>query len=536
MPKSPAPIGVPQDWTHHHVVFGGAPPAPDTKAALASEPRYLHQKLRQAAALKQKPAKFHGNKHKVDWSVNLGGSAAFLAPGTYPAKYTFDINASPSCASDFAVFALNVAGSGTQATIVAYNNLYTGTPAGLCAGTAPTVLWAYNTGTAINTSPVLSLNGKKVAWIANANPPVLHVLTIGTGAGNGAAVNSPAVPGVGNNAVDTTVTFGSVGDTRSSLFVDYTNDVGYAASNDGNIHKFTGIFAGTPAEVLGGGWPVLNADGANRVLTSIIYDSVSRNLFYGTDLGTFGYIRETGSTRGVCLTGSPPCRGLFTYNVGVGNPVIDAPLLDVVAQNVFVFVGNDGTGHARVQQTDTQLSSSGPSATLGLNGANLYAGTFDNNYYIAPSSGFLYTCGYAPGAATPTLYRIGFNAAAAMNTATDGSSLLLSNTASQCSPVTEVFNAPTLKDWLFVSVTGGCVGTGGGGAGCVNSLNVTSSFPGAVTQARPAAGGTSGIVVDNISTLGQASSIYFSTQANGTCGDGGSGTGCAVKMTQSGLN
>jgi len=43
-------------------------------------------------------------------------------------------------------------------------------------------------------------------------------------------------------------------------------------------------------------------------------------------------------------------------------------------------------------------------------------------------------------------------------------------------------------------------------------------------------------VVDNVSTQAQASSIYFTTLANTTCGDGVSGGGCAVKLTQSGLN
>jgi hypothetical protein len=54
-------------------------------------------------------------------------------------------------------------------------------------------------------------------------------------------------------------------------------------------------------------------------------------------------------------------------------------------------------------------------------------------------------------------------------------------------------------------------------------------------QARSEAGGTSGIVIDNVSSLAQASSIYFSTLATTTCGDGNSG-GCAVKLTQAGLN
>jgi hypothetical protein len=52
-------------------------------------------------------------------------------------------------------------------------------------------------------------------------------------------------------------------------------------------------------------------------------------------------------------------------------------------------------------------------------------------------------------------------------------------------------------------------------------------------------GGISGAVVDNISTSGQASSLYFSTlgNLNGACGTNPSGdkTACAVKRTQNGL-
>jgi hypothetical protein len=47
-------------------------------------------------------------------------------------------------------------------------------------------------------------------------------------------------------------------------------------------------------------------------------------------------------------------------------------------------------------------------------------------------------------------------------------------------------------------------------------------------------GGTSGIIVDNVSSSTQASSIYFSTLNNQGCSTGGNGR-CATKLTQSGL-
>jgi hypothetical protein len=51
--------------------------------------------------------------------------------------------------------------------------------------------------------------------------------------------------------------------------------------------------------------------------------------------------------------------------------------------------------------------------------------------------------------------------------------------------------------------------------------------------------GSSGIIVDNNSTSAQASSLYFSNQGNSTnaikCNTT-TNVGCAIKVTQSGLN
>ena len=82
------------------------------------------------------------------------------------------------------------------------------------------------------------------------------------------------------------------------------------------------------------------------------------------------------------------------------------------------------------------------------------------------------------------------------------------------------------------------------------SIDVTGNPtwpPAAITNAvslpTNVAGATSGIVVDNTSTSAQASSIYFSLGANSTGAGPGlpscdttPGVGCAVKLTQSGLN
>ena len=550
--KQVARMGVPHDWSHSHVVFS-RPASLPTAMQLQKDNRFWQQSVQHHATVFQREVThaiqdadaqgfvFRHQRHhrhaRVDWSVTLGHGGSSLAQATFPAKYSFDINAGPSCANDFVVFALSINGAGNQATIVGYNNLYTepgGT--GFCSGTGPTVNWAYNAGTLIQTSPVLSLNGTKVAWVTSANPPILHVLTIGTTGSNGTSVISPAVPGTGNNAVNTTVTYGSRGNTRSSVFVDYKNDVGYVGADDGNVYKFTGIFQGTPALVSGGGWPVTVR--SDIILTAPIFDSVTKNIFVGGSDGNLYYVREVGSTLGACTSGSPPCLGSTSVTVSNGHAVVEPPIVDSTTGGVFAEAGDNGAGNAELVQADTALSGSSVVTVLvGRNGGqNLYSGAFDNNYFTSVGTGFLYLCGKAASSERPTLYRIGFNSSGVLNSTTDGSSLVLSTNNNQCSPLTEIFNSPTNRDWLFVSVPNACTGSGGGNAGCIMSFDITSGFPSASAHATAEASGTSGIVVDNVSTAAQASSIYFTNLNNATCGDGIGGGGCAVKLTQAGLN
>ena len=78
-----------------------------------------------------------------------------------------------------------------------------------------------------------------------------------------------------------------------------------------------------------------------------------------------------------------------------------------------------------------------------------------------------------------------------------------------------------------------------GSLGQLVGVNVTTGTPVTATGSpvtEPSAnGGTSGIVVDNISSAAQAASIYFTTLAAGTNANCGTGNFCAVKLTQSGL-
>jgi hypothetical protein len=108
----------------------------------------------------------HRRLHK-DWSETLGPSGtAGNAGGTtglgeFPATFT----TGTSC-TDYAIYNNGLAGSASQANIIAYNNLYSS-----CNGGVPTPYWAYNTGTlggtsgTITNSVVLSLDGTQAAFV-----------------------------------------------------------------------------------------------------------------------------------------------------------------------------------------------------------------------------------------------------------------------------------------------------------------------------------------------------------------------------------
>ena len=158
---------------------------------------------------------------KIDWSVSLG--AGIVAPNTYPAKYSFDITADPSCTDDFVVFGLNVRGTATQANLLGLNQLYRGT-GGLCGTGTANVNWAYNGSTAagsVLTSPIISLDGTKIAYVESAaSSAVFHVLTWKAGGRDighlGCSSNSQRrlhcnqfVPQVGDLSASSTVTLAS---------------------------------------------------------------------------------------------------------------------------------------------------------------------------------------------------------------------------------------------------------------------------------------------------------------------------------------
>ena len=93
----PTRIGLPQDWTHRHVVFNRQLLSRHPELA-AAEPRVLHQFLQRmpysTAVLSGVSDEAPSSTMHRDWSVNLGaGKVAF---GMSPVKYGFDVNAPPA--------------------------------------------------------------------------------------------------------------------------------------------------------------------------------------------------------------------------------------------------------------------------------------------------------------------------------------------------------------------------------------------------------------------------------------------------------
>jgi hypothetical protein len=105
--------------------------------------------------------------------------------------------------------------------------------------------------------------------------------------------------------------------------------------------------------------------------------------------------------------------------------------------------------------------------------------------------------------------------------------------------VTEFFNGAT--DYIFLSTIAfsnysGCGTTPSISIGCVVGFNVTSgsiSSSTAPTGSSPAAGGASGIIVDNSGSAAGESNIYFSALSNQTCTTSGGTSGCAIQISQS---
>jgi hypothetical protein len=592
-PEAPqvAAVAFPWDWSHQHVVFTNTTNR-EVSEKIRKDPRLFHRWLMRNLPLFERnltasdqghsfailPRDFprHGPRPqprklellKTDWNTDLGNNG-FVNATTFPAKFTFNVNATPSCTADYVAFPTGATGTPSQASIVAFDELYStqGSVGGQCTQNGPSVAWSYfnaacpatSSSDPIKSSPTLSLDGTKVAWVTTTGK--VQVLTIGTTGSNGVAAtvgagNPPAAFCIGsptNNAALSSVTLnGSPNVSNSAVFVDYQNDIGYVGDDSGLLHKLTPFFNGALAEVTTGGWPVTVSSTSTKILTGPIFDSVSDNIFVGDNEGTAGnlfYVRLAAASLGTCNPGSnggnPPCVGNTTLAVSTKQGVTDSPVVDSTNQWVYTQTSNANGTNAKIYQASTTLGTVSSANVGGESGEDLHSGDFDNTYYTdgpTNSGSRYYVCGLDAMGSDSVVYQFGFNSGGQLNTTALTSLTVTNANNTPCSPLTENYNPNAsggAADWLFLSVPDHGVGSGTlcNNSPCVIQITITSapatlSISAAATYSPNQ--GTSGIIVDNVSTESQASNIYFDTLGARVCTTGGNGQ-CATKLQQSNL-
>ncbi len=410
--------GVPDDWSTHHVVFSRPEPGSETEYRVQQDPRYWLQQIKEkmpAAAdaatsdvglglpeipLKKKPVnKKSKAKINTDWSENMG-TGAKVGPGQYPAKFSLSPNSTPNCTTDYVVYNTGLAGSTTQASIVAYNNLYKTT-----CSTVPTVDWAYNTGGTIDTAVALSIDGSQIAFIQSSAAAVAslvllkwHANTTGRTVTGSLSTTSP----------DVTITSGTftqadvgaqisgtdipTGDTIASVLSGTTANLATAptathASETLTIKAEAIATPGVPPTVATTAYPTCTApcmttiafaDGHNDTNSFPFYDySGGDLLFAGDDSGDLHKFQH--AFNGTAST--PPAEvttGGFPATVSATGLALSTPVYD--SNSHLAFVGEahvnaattDGKFHS-VSSTGTVLTS-GPAADALCHGVGLTEG------------------------------------------------------------------------------------------------------------------------------------------------------------------
>lgn len=570
-----------QDWSNRHAIYSRTGTAQALESA-RRDPRALSswaeydrgsaQRRLNAFAARFRitgPRRLPARTQPIqrDWSISLG--TAGTAAGMFPAKFVFDVTAAPSCANDFVVFPVNTASSATQPGIVAFNNLYSGTgPNGVCnrtakknvdTGVAAEVYWSYqinSIGGAVTTSPTISLDsaGAKVAFVESTNKAAhFHVLAWKAGDGKGTNfqdVTGPAVPGIvatapaAGSGKMTDLPFGSTtngSDTLSSPFIDYANDVAYVGNDAGVLFRIKNVFCSTPS--CGTAQPTLDStwgtSGAVTVcagsLTGPVLDFNNSTIYVGCSDGKLYAVTAAGVVASLTVGDGTTFGG-----------IVDPPIVDSVSGFVYAVSGSASGAKAVLVQASVNLSSSVAAAIGEGNQCDLHSATPNNAYFtsITSSGAMMFVGGVSSGTvtactagtnsgATVSLYGVTFNTTTGVMNATPSNTLGLGGGPGyEFAPMTEFFNSTTGKDWLFYSAIQANQTN-------VASSDITSGFPAAFTAVKEGIG-TSGIIVDNNSNSSQAASIYFNAlHQNAACTNNtntASNGGCAVKLTQAGLN
>ncbi|MFZ3279157.1 MAG: hypothetical protein WA182_19850 [Candidatus Sulfotelmatobacter sp.] len=536
-------IPVPIDWSSSHVIFPGGY-TPEQEVNTWNEPRAYAQWLLHGNApadsglLRRRLRVWERERRpsrdmRKDWAISLG--AGGVAQGMWPAKYSFNVNATPSCTADFVVFPVNAstgntranvvgtfttgaptsgqtasitltptggtavtliltasnttntgldfevsataasnatnlaaainrnlsstaldrivaiasgagvtvyaltpgtrvtltaaetvshfswgtvtAGTnGSQANIVAFNHLYSGSGTPFCGLTNPEFIFSYASGVGpVATSPGLSISGTEVAYVENDLNigAILHVLTFSSGSteygtiagctsnNNGGATlptcaTNPVIPGStsGSTATDFMLPLGLVAanaatgaagaaDSFSSPFTDYANDTTYVGDNNGYLYAITPTFKGTPAYA-GGNFPLhVNATSpvsdtptAITATTTVVTVTVPNTLSIG-ELVTIAGVTANGTN---CSAADAAAINGPQIPVTASTTVLT---FDAAIPTATAGAGCTVTG-ATVTQGSGFLSS--PVVDVGNTG-NIFVGDSSSNFYEITSAG-----------------------------------------------------------------------------------------------------------------------------------------------------
>jgi hypothetical protein len=580
-------LGYPQDWSSRHLLMPGTR-AEDVLAAGARDPRHVYNMVMRQVALENariaaenarigiwrpRPPRRIPRRMKIDWAVSLENG--YVPQNQFPAKYQFGIGAQ-DCNSDYVLFGLTVTGSDTpaQANLVGVNNLYT-EASPQCNSGSPWVAFAYNTvtqtGGQIKTSPTLSTDGTKVAFVeSTGTASYFHVLVlpnpIPAPPSQAGTVLSPQTPTPCTTPTTagcmTTLTIESTAtNSNSSPWVDYNTDTAYVGADNGLLYKIAPVFGGgTPALVNDpSNWPVTVSTQTNSILTDPVVDDYSGRIFLGDGEG---YLYAVGLNSPGGTYAAQQTIGWVGHGPGTG--VVDPPIVvndsaNPTTNQVFAFTGCSyvlGIGGA-VSQLPANFTTGVPttSNTVDLGsatgagdctGKNVHSGTFDNAFWLSgTTSGHMIACGFvqAGGApSNPKMYMFPF--ASGLITSPASSTFVVNNTlGDECSPLTEFYDGTT--DRMFFGVGGttdGFLESSTIGTSSLSAPTCTGAPTSTCVTAPSALGGISGIVIDNQLSNG-GTNIYFTTLAAGSvngqkCNVSGGAANpyCAVKLTQSGLN
>jgi hypothetical protein len=406
--------------------------------------------------------------------------------------------------------------------------------------------------------------GAKIAFVESTNKAShFHVLAWKANDGRKTSdlqdVTSPITPTVvtvspvAGSGTMTDLSFGSTtagSDTLSSPFIDYFSDLAYVGNDAGVLFRIKNVFCTLPS--CAGAQPMIDTSFgtggsvtvcSGKKLTGPVLNVVNSKVYVGCADGKLYAVPSTG-------TGT-----ITSITIGDGTTktyggIVDPPIVDSVNGFVYAESGSASTGtKAVLVQAPVSLASPVVVQIGQGNQCDLHSPTPNNAYFnsITSSGAMMYIGGVSSGTvtsctggtnsgATVALYGLTFNTTTGVIKSPASNTLALGGGPGyEFAPMTEFFNSNTGNDWLFYSAIQSAQTN-------VASSEITTGFPTAFTAVTEGIG-TSGIIVDNnasSTTFPQAASIYFNAlHQNAACSNNTNNAltgGCAVKLTQAGLN